>query len=88
MSILGDALKMLGIPASRKSRRSSGPLGLPPLPSPDEVQDVVGKLVEGASKLKEIPKDLADRVSEASQDFQTADDALRGARIKTGRSKK
>lgn len=88
MSILEDLIKGLGLAGSKKSRRSSGPLGLPPLPDPSEIQESVEKLVEGASMIKEIPRSLSERVTEASEDFQTADNALRGSRVRTGRKRK
>ena len=88
MSILDDVIRSLGLGGTKKSRRGQGPLGLPPLPDPSEIQGAVEQLIEGASKLKEVPKALADRAAEASEDFQTADEALRGSRIRTGRKKK
>ena len=87
MGIFDDVLRSFGLGGTKKGKRSQGPLGLPPLPNPSEVQGAVEQLIEGASKLKEVPKALADRAAEASGDFQTADQALRGARIRTGRKR-
>ena len=88
MSIINDLINSLGMGSSKKSRKSQGPFGLPPLPDPSEIQAGVEQIIEGASKLKELPKALADRAAEASEDFQTADAALRGSRIRTGKKKK
>jgi len=88
MGIVDDFIRGLGLGGSKKSRKGQGPFGLPPLPSPSEIQEGIEQVIEGASKLKELPKSLADRAAEASEDFQTADQALRGSRVRTGRKKK
>lgn len=83
MSLLDDILRGLGVVGSRKARRRAGG---PTLPDPNEIKEKLEEAVEGLSGLKDIPKTLMDRVVEANEDFQAADKALRGTRVR-GRRK-
>ena len=77
MGILSDILKTLGVSSSKKSR--SG-LPFPEPPDPEEIKEIIGKVVEGLSEIKTLPKELVDRATEAEGDFREANRAFRGAR--------
>ena len=66
----------------RNPKRIRGPFGLSPPPSPGQIREIVEEVIEGISEIKEIPKALVDRVTEADADFRDADRALRGTRVR------
>ena len=81
MGILNDILRGLGVAGSKKSKRSSG-AGLPTLPDPGEIKESVETIVESITNLKDLPKSLIGKISEADQDFKEADQALRSTRVR------
>ena len=81
MGILNDILRGLGVAGSKKSRRSSG-AGLPTLPDPSEIKESVETIVESITNLKDLPKSLISKISEADSDFREADKTFRSTRVK------
>ena len=61
--------------------RLVGPLEAIPLPDLSEVKEKMEGLVEGVTNLKDLPKSLIERLTEADQDFKEADKIFRRSRI-------
>jgi len=81
MGFLNDVLRTLGVAGSRRSKRGST-ASLPTLPDPNEVKETVEAIVESITNLKDLPKALISKITEADQDFREADKALRSTRIR------
>ena len=79
MGILDNILREVGLGGTRRTRRKSGFLSLP---SPQELKEKAERIVGDLSELKDIPKALMDRLTEADEDFRDADRSLRGTRLR------
>jgi len=81
VGILNDILRGLGVARPGRSKRGSG-AGLPTLPDPSEIKESVETIVESITNLKDLPKSLIGKITEADRDFKEADQALRSTRVR------
>jgi len=81
MGFLNDILRTLGVSGAKRSRRGSA-TGLPTFPDPSEIKEGVETIVESITNLKDLPKSLIGKISEADEDFRNADKTFRSTRIR------
>ena len=92
-----DIIKNLitGSPKRRgRVKTSGGLLGLPSLPDPagiresvEGVKESIEQVIEGITGLKDIPKTLLEGITEADEDFRSADKEFRSTRIRGPRTR-